>query len=343
MPALKSVSAGKAEVQTVPLPKLRDTYILAKVHSVALNPTDWKHVDKLPSPGATVGCDFVGTVEAIGSKVTKKFSPGDRIIGFTHGVHSKEPEDGAFAEYALVKGDLAIKAPSNLSNEEAATLGVGVSTVGQGLYQSLELPLPGKGNGDGAWLLVYGGSTATGSLAIQYGRLSGYRVISTNSPRNNSFVESLGAEKAFDYRDPEVVAKIREYTGDNLHKVFDTISEGDSGRISGQALSSRGGGKISTLLGGVNAGRDDVKVQATLAYSITGEDYEIRGNKLPAAPQDFEFGKQFWALAEQLLADGKIKVHPPEVKAGGLDKIVEGLDDLRQGRVSGKKVVYNIQ
>lgn len=41
MKALKSVSEGKAEVQEVPLPRLRDDYILVKVKAVALNPTDW--------------------------------------------------------------------------------------------------------------------------------------------------------------------------------------------------------------------------------------------------------------------------------------------------------------
>jgi NADPH:quinone reductase-like Zn-dependent oxidoreductase len=41
MKALKVVSAGKAEVQEVPVPKLRDDYVLVKVNAVALNPTDW--------------------------------------------------------------------------------------------------------------------------------------------------------------------------------------------------------------------------------------------------------------------------------------------------------------
>lgn len=41
MKAIKVVEAGKAEIQDVPLPKMRDDYILVKVKSVALNPTDW--------------------------------------------------------------------------------------------------------------------------------------------------------------------------------------------------------------------------------------------------------------------------------------------------------------
>jgi NADPH:quinone reductase-like Zn-dependent oxidoreductase len=41
MKATKVIDTGKAEVQDVPLPKMRDDYVLVKVHAVALNPTDW--------------------------------------------------------------------------------------------------------------------------------------------------------------------------------------------------------------------------------------------------------------------------------------------------------------
>lgn len=41
MQAIKMVGPGKAEIQNVSVPELRDNYILVKVKSVALNPTDW--------------------------------------------------------------------------------------------------------------------------------------------------------------------------------------------------------------------------------------------------------------------------------------------------------------
>lgn len=41
MKAIKVVGYQKAEIQDVPVPKLRDDYVLVKVKSVALNPTDW--------------------------------------------------------------------------------------------------------------------------------------------------------------------------------------------------------------------------------------------------------------------------------------------------------------
>ena len=80
-------------------------------------------------------------------------------------------ESGAFAEHITTKGDLQLKIPDHLSFEEAATLGVGVITVGQGLYQSLGLPLPNKPSENALPVLIYGASTATGTLAVQYAKL----------------------------------------------------------------------------------------------------------------------------------------------------------------------------
>ena len=84
--AIVYVDKGEAKIEEVPQPKLRDDYILVKVTTVGLNPTDWKHIDfGMAVPGARVGCDYAGVVEAVGSKVTRKFEKGDRIAGMVHG------------------------------------------------------------------------------------------------------------------------------------------------------------------------------------------------------------------------------------------------------------------
>lgn len=70
----------------------------------------------------------------------------------------------------MVKEGLTFKVPDQMSDEQAATVGVAVTTVGLALYGKLGMPMPGSGSsktGEGQWLLVYGGSTATGSVAIQ--------------------------------------------------------------------------------------------------------------------------------------------------------------------------------
>lgn len=80
-------------------------------------------------------------------------------------------ETGAFARYIIAKGDLVLRIPDGVSWEEASTTGVAFGTVAMGLYKILGLPYPGKSGSDNAPILIYGGSTATGTVAIQFAKL----------------------------------------------------------------------------------------------------------------------------------------------------------------------------
>jgi NADPH:quinone reductase-like Zn-dependent oxidoreductase len=155
------------------VPLLRDGFVLIQVAAVALNPTDWKHLEyNLVADGCLVGCDFAGRVVEVGKGVTKNLSKGDRVAGVVHGGNSVQPEDGAFAEYIVAKGDILIKLPESLGFNEAATLPLGVGTVMQGLYQKgLKMNLPDEPIKEEAFVLIYGGATATGALGIQYAKL----------------------------------------------------------------------------------------------------------------------------------------------------------------------------
>jgi NADPH:quinone reductase-like Zn-dependent oxidoreductase len=156
-----------------PIPKLRDDYVLVKTVAVALNPTDWKHIAfGLGAENCLTGCDFSGTVEAIGPAVTKSFSIGDRVAGVAHGGNSVQPDDGAFAEYIVAKGNILLKIPESLGFEAAAGIGLGTYTVMQGLFQkALKLNWPTDPVRERTYILIYGGSTATGALGIQFAKL----------------------------------------------------------------------------------------------------------------------------------------------------------------------------
>lgn len=227
-------------------------------------------------------------------------------------------------------------------------MGVGITTVGQGLYQSLQLPQPSSPSSTPIPLLIYGGSTATGSLAIQFAKLSGLKVLVTCSPRNFAYVKSLGADEAFDYSDAECSAKIKAATADGLKHVFDCISEGESTAISVKAMSSSAGGIYSTLLpidpAKVSSINDKVQMKSTLGYTVVGEEFMFGPTKFEAKPDDYAFGKKFWALARDLLAEGKVKVHAVSVNEGGegLEGVLKGMQSMREGKVSGKKLVYTL-
>jgi NADPH:quinone reductase-like Zn-dependent oxidoreductase len=340
------LKAGEAQVQETSIPKLRDDYILVKTKNVALNPTDWKHLDFLCKKGALLGCDYAGIVAEAGSKVTK-FKRGDRVCGFCHGGNEVNHEDGAFAEYVTAKGDVQIGIPDNMSFEEAATLGVGVTTCGQGLYQSLQLPLPNKPATQKTYVLIYGGSTATGALAIQYAKLCGLTVVTTCSPKNFEYVKSLGADAAFDYNSPTCSKDIQTWSQDSIHHAFDCISEGNSPSITIPAMSSKGGA-YSTLLPVPNSDvrkmNPNVELKYTLGYTVVGEYFRFGPKEFPAKPQDFEFGKMFWEMSRELFEQGKLMVHKISLdKYGkGFEGVLKGMDAMRKGEVSGEKLVVTV-
>jgi NADPH:quinone reductase-like Zn-dependent oxidoreductase len=354
MKALVFYNKGDQSVKTIALPELRPTYLLVKVDSVALNPTDCKHV--LYFQGATpfsiVGCDYAGTVVSIGAEVTKPFNIGDKVYGCAHGGNSNEPYDGAFAQYAMVKGDIAMHIPTYpspsaaLGMEDFCTIALGSITVGQGLFQpgkGLGLAFPEQGNagGGGEWVLIYGGSTATGSLGIQFAKLAGYRVITTCSPRNNSLVQSCGADEVFDYNDPKCGAKIHKLTDGNLRYAWDTIGQAVSAKVCDEALSSNSAiCHYGTILGN-KFPREDVKYTFSLMYTVFGEAFSKYQKDFPPSNDDHEFGKTWMNLTEKLVAEGKIKPHPKRVGSGGLEGVLEGIEVLTDG-VSGEKLVYRI-
>jgi NADPH:quinone reductase-like Zn-dependent oxidoreductase len=154
----------------VPLPELEDDMILVKNAAVAVNPVDFKMTGRLAPPGAISGMDFAGTVVAIGPKAKPptQIVVGDRVCSAVPGMHRLSPRIGAFAEYAAATDFGTMKIPEWFSFEEGSTLGNAVSTVGLALFRSLRVPgyplEPAKVPED---VLVYGGSTATGTMAIQ--------------------------------------------------------------------------------------------------------------------------------------------------------------------------------
>ena len=337
------VVAGPKEAKLVtnrPIPTLRDEYVLVKNVSVALNPTDWKGIDFRATPGALSGCDYAGVVEDVGKDVGKQFKKGDRICGFVPGCNQNQLEDGSFAEYIVAKTHLQMRIPESLSFQEAATLGVGVYTVGQTLYQILKLALPTEPTKEPVPVLIYGGSTATGTLAIQFAKLSGYAVITTCSPHNFDLVKSLGVDVVYDYKDPNSADEIRKYTDNNLKLVLDTIALESSAKFCDNALSTEGG--EYSAIGLVKVERENVNSYFTLARTAFGDDFSFGDHSLPASREDRDFGDMFGTIVEKLLAEGKIKPHPPKVGKDGLKGVLEGLQLMREGKVSGEKLVYNV-
>jgi NADPH:quinone reductase-like Zn-dependent oxidoreductase len=172
-------------------------------------------------------------------------------------------------------------------------------------------------------------------------------VITTCSKHNFDYVKSLGADAVFDYSSPTVGADIRKHTNDKLFYVWDTIAEGTTPQICADALSSQSlspsGKKLQygcTL--SATCPRDDVESKPTMGYTALGEAFSKFGREFPAKPEDFQFSVMFTRVAEKIIKEGKVKPHRYEVRPGGLDGILDGLKDMKDGKISGKKVVYRV-
>jgi NADPH:quinone reductase-like Zn-dependent oxidoreductase len=128
--------------------------------------------DYMPIPDASLGCDFSGTIEDVSPNVTKKWSKGDRVCGWTLGNNIVRKDEGAFAEYCVANADLCIRVPDRMTDEEAASPPAGIATAGMGLFQKHNMLFPGEGEGGKhEWVLIYGGTSATATLAIQLAKL----------------------------------------------------------------------------------------------------------------------------------------------------------------------------
>lgn len=350
--AIFTIAKGQAAIREVPIPELREGHVLVRARAVALNPADWKSVDH-PTVGAKAGCDYAGVVEAVGpGAAAGPFAPGDRVCGMTLG--NVDAYRGAFGEYVLAPAHLMIRVPDGLGLEEAATLGAGVTTVGQGLYQLLGLPLPAGPlpPPPARHILIYGGSTATGILGIQFARLSGLTVLATASPGNFDYLRSLGAAAVFDYHAPveDLAREIRAQTGNRLTCAWDCSPSAESARLCALSMSDSEEGAYGSLLPVqeevIRAANPMVtRFGTNTAYTAIGEAFSYGGVMTwEASPEDALFASKLWELSGGLLAQGKVKAARMDVNRGGegLEGVIKGIDELRQGKVSGRKLVYTI-
>ncbi|KAM0547475.1 hypothetical protein ACHAPJ_010348 [Fusarium lateritium] len=346
-----NVAPGQARIQDIAIPELEPDYIKVKPTAWALNPDDVYHLDlegEESCVGTVVGSDYAGTVVEVGSGVTRDFKVGDRVAGVISGQNVLRKGDGAFAELITVKGDVQMKIPDNMSDEDAATQGIALITMGVGVYRTLKLPLPNEAPETRFPVFIYGGSTAMGISAIQFAKLSGATVITTSSPSNADYLKSLGADHVLDYKSSTLVDDVLRLAGGPLLYTFDTYPDDNSAAISAAVLSRSGDAKYVGLIPGpekeVKRLNPAVDAHSILAYSAFGNPYVYEKKYFDVVPGEFEFQKKFIVLAEKLFAEGLVKAPRVFLNRGGngLEGVLHGLEEVRDGKVSGGKLVYSL-
>ena len=342
MKALVTQEGKPVKLEEVPVPALDENEVLVKVHSIAQNPTDWKTADSTRGLGNIIGCDFSGTVVKLGSDSITHLKVGDNVAAFVHG--GKDKDRGAFAEYVKADSDLVWKFSTDaVSFEGASTMNCALWTVIQAFYHRMGLNEPVRATGD-EWVLVYGGSSSLGLFATQLAKLSGYKVITTVSPKNADLLKSLGADAVVDYKSPDVVEQIKKATGDSLKWAFDTVSEAETQAICVKSLAP--GGKVVVVLlpdDNAKALRKDVEIQHTLLYTALGRSMVWNNINFPASSEDRAHMAGWIPKLEALVAEGKLKPNPVKLWQGGLNAVNDGFQYMREGKVSAAKIVYNLE
>jgi putative PIG3 family NAD(P)H quinone oxidoreductase len=207
---------GDAEVLTLaerpePAPTAHEVRI--RVTAAGLNGADISQRRGFyPSPDGAPewpGLEVSGIVDAVGADV-QEWRVGDRVCALLSG--------GGYAEYATVDGGLVLPVPDGVDLVEAAGLPEVAATVWSNVFGLGRLSA-------GEALLVHGGSSGIGTMAIQLGRAFGAQVIATaGSDDKAAFCREVGADAAVNYTTQDFVEAARAFTdGRGVDVVLDIV------------------------------------------------------------------------------------------------------------------------
>lgn len=308
----------------VPDPKPGDRQVLVRVKAVSMNPID-TYIRSglikadLPSP-YILGCDLAGTVERVGSEVTR-FKSGDRVWGSNQGLLGRQ---GTFSELAAVDEHFLYPTPTGVSDEDAAAVSLVGITAHLGLKRA-QLK-------SGETVFVNGGSGGVGSTVIQMAKAMGARVIATaGSDEKVAACRKLGADAAINYKTEKVAEAVKKIAPNGVNVWWETTREADFDTIV-NAMAFRG--RIVLM-----AGRD-ARPQFPVGPFYT-RDLALHGFVMFMAPPDEQC-----AAAEDMnrwLAEGKLKPRIDRVlplsETAAAHRVQEESTVGKKGTVSGKIVL----
>ena len=193
------------QVQDVPEPTPEPGEVIVQVVAAGLNRADLmqRQGHYPPPPGASqyLGMEVSGTIAAVGDSVAG-WGVGDRVCALLAG--------GGYAERVAVPVGQLMAVPAGVELIDAAALPEVTCTVWSMVFGADSGRLqPGES------LLVHGGSSGIGTMAIQLAVGRGSRVLVTaGSQRKLDFCRELGADVLINYRDEDFVERVHAETGD---------------------------------------------------------------------------------------------------------------------------------
>jgi NADPH:quinone reductase len=284
MIAVEISTPGGPEVlkpSTRPVPKPAEGEVLVRVAAAGINRPDIIQRMGLypPPPGASdlPGLEIAGEIVAVGAGVDPALL-GKKICALVAG--------GGYAEYCIARADCFWPVPEGLSMAEAAAIPETLMTVWHNVFE--------RGYAaQGETILVHGGTSGIGSMAIKLGTVFGLEVIVTcgNDAKCAAALE-LGAAHAINYNETDFVEEVKRITGgQGVHLVLDMVA-GSYVPRNMKALREDGRHVTIAIQGGAMAEVPMVQIMAR-RLTLTGSTLRPRSNEFKALLAD-EIYRNVW-------------------------------------------------
>ncbi|MCL6463424.1 MAG: NAD(P)H-quinone oxidoreductase [Acidobacterium ailaaui] len=280
--------SGGPEVLTVeemPIPRPGPKEILIQTEAAGINRADilQRQGHYPPPPGASpiLGLEVSGKVIETGKAVTR-WKAGDLVCALLPG--------GGYAEYSIAHEDCCLPVPESVPLMEAAALPEAIFTVWANLFAQPHLKA-------GESFLVHGGSSGIGTMAIQMARAFGAQVLTTaGSQEKCRFCLSLGAEKAFHYREEDWEAAALQWSaGRGVDVILDMVGGDYFPRH--LRLLAPGGRLIHIATQRGTTVSADLRLIMSKRLIITGSTLRSRSVEEKAALRE-QIEKQVWPLLQ---------------------------------------------
>jgi putative PIG3 family NAD(P)H quinone oxidoreductase len=264
--------------------------ILVKVAAAGVNRPDvaLRSGAYPPPPGASdlPGLEIAGEVVALGESASKH-KLGDRVMSLVAGC--------GYAQYCIAQDAQAMTVPPALSMQEAGAIPETLMTVWHNVFERGALK-PGE------TLLIHGGSSGIGTMAIQLAKAFGSKVIVTVGDQDKvDACLKLGADRAVNYKTEDFVAEVKAATnGTGANVILDMVGGDyidrnyDAAAVDGRIV------QIATL-GGAKATVNIAKVMVKRLHH-TGSTLRPRSNADKAA-----MVAAIEAKVMPLLREGRVK------------------------------------
>src|SRR4051794_23380018 len=227
--------AKELKVRDLPVPEAGPGEVLIAVHTAGVGSWDadirggWWPGPGKPMFPLVLGTDGSGTVVAVGSRASR-FKVGDKVYAYSW----MNRKGGFYAEYVAVDAKNVAPMPSTLTLREAGAIPVTGLTGLQGLEDALKVK-------KGERLIIHGASGGVGTVALQFAKWLGARVLGTASGEDGvALVRRLRADAAVDGRQGDIREAARQFAPDGADAVL-ALSSGAALKQCLDALKPRGG------------------------------------------------------------------------------------------------------